>query len=73
VANNLLHQPTAFLCLRCHTGHRSPPSDHFGMGTTDIDGLVFQRAVLYTDCTQCHTHVHGSDLPSQLRPGAFLR
>lgn len=73
VANNLLHQPTTFLCLRCHTGHRAPPSDHFGIGTTDIDGLPRQRAVLYTDCTQCHTHVHGSDLPSELRAGALLR
>ena len=23
VANNLLRQPTTFLCLRCHAGHRS--------------------------------------------------
>ncbi len=77
VANNLLHQPVTFLCLRCHTGHRAPPSDHnFGLGaqgTTDIDGLPYQRAVLYTDCTQCHAQVHGSDLPSQLNPGSFLR
>jgi DmsE family decaheme c-type cytochrome len=73
VANNLLHQPVTFLCLRCHTGHRSPPSDHFGMGTSDIDNLPYQRAVLFTDCTQCHSQVHGSDLPSQLRQGAFMR
>ena len=25
VANNLLHQPATFLCLRCHTGHRTGP------------------------------------------------
>ncbi|MCA9184445.1 MAG: cytochrome c3 family protein [Pirellulaceae bacterium] len=72
-ANNLLHQPTTFLCLRCHTGHRSPPSDHFGIGTSDIDNLAYQRPVLFTDCTQCHQQVHGSDQPSQLIEGAFFR
>ncbi len=74
VANNLLHQPTTFLCLRCHSGHRAdPPSDHFGIGTSDIDGFDWQRSILYTDCTQCHSQIHGSDLPSQQRTGAFLR
>jgi DmsE family decaheme c-type cytochrome len=73
VANNLLHQPTTFLCLRCHSGHRAAPSEHFGMGTSDIDGLPWQQPVLYTDCTQCHTQVHGSDLPSQQQAGVFLR
>jgi DmsE family decaheme c-type cytochrome len=73
VANNLLHQPTTFLCLRCHSGHRAAPSEHFGMGTSDIDAFDWQRPVLYTDCTQCHQQIHGSDLPSQQRTGAFLR
>ena len=73
VTNNLLHQPATFLCLRCHTGHRSPPADHFGIGTSDIDNLPYQRPILFTDCTQCHTQVHGSDLPSQLREGALFR
>ena len=73
VANNLLHQPTTFLCLRCHTGHRSPPSDHFGIGTSDIDNLPYQQPVLFSDCTQCHSQIHGSDLPSQLHQGAFFR
>lgn len=73
VANNLLHQPPAFLCLRCHSGHRAPASTHFGIGTSDIDELDFQRPVLYSDCTQCHQQVHGSDLPSQQTTNAFLR
>ena len=73
VSNNLLHQPPSFLCLRCHSGHRAPPSDHFGIGTSDIDGNTFQRPVLYTDCTQCHAQIHGTDHPSQNRPGALLR
>jgi DmsE family decaheme c-type cytochrome len=73
VANNLLHQPPTFLCLRCHTGHRSPPSDHFGIGTSDIDNFPWQRPILYTDCTQCHSQIHGSDLPSQLIEGGLFR
>jgi DmsE family decaheme c-type cytochrome len=73
VANNLLRQPAAFLCLRCHAGHRAPPSDHFGIGTSDIDGNPALRPVFYTDCTQCHQQIHGSDHPSQQRTGAFLR
>lgn len=73
VAYNLLRQPPTFLCLRCHTGHRSPPADHFGQGVADIDGNTDLRPALYTNCTQCHTQVHGSDLPSQHRAGALMR
>ncbi len=73
VANNLLRQPPVFLCLRCHTGHRAPPSDHFGIGTVDIDGNAALRPAYYSDCTQCHDQIHGSNHPSQHRAGALLR
>ena len=73
VTNNLLHQPATFLCLRCHSGHRADAAEHFGMGTSDIDALPWQRQILYTDCTQCHTQVHGTDLPSAQRTGALMR
>ncbi len=73
VANNLLRQPPVFLCLRCHTGHRTPPADHFGIGTSDIDGNPALRPAFYTNCTNCHSAIHGSDLPSQHRAGALLR
>jgi DmsE family decaheme c-type cytochrome len=73
VTNNMLHQPTTFLCLRCHSGHQADPTQHFGMGSSDINGLPFQRPVLYTDCTQCHQQVHGSDLPSQRRASTLMR
>jgi len=58
VANNLLRQPPVFLCLRCHTGHRA----HHG--ELDPDGDVDNQIAFYTDCTQCHTQIHGSDQPS---------
>jgi DmsE family decaheme c-type cytochrome len=69
VAYNLLKQPVAFLCLRCHIGHRlvGHPSD--GSATqpgamTDIDRNQSIRQALYTDCTLCHAQIHGTDLPS---------
>jgi DmsE family decaheme c-type cytochrome len=78
VTNNLLHQPTTFLCLRCHTGHRTSPSgpNHAPLlGDVGLDpdpARRLQRA-FYTDCTQCHANIHGSDLPSPHRPHAFFR
>ena len=67
VANNLLRQPTTFLCLRCHTGHRH---HHGGAGSvgSDIEGNMDNQLGFYTDCTRCHTQIHGSDLP-----GAWTR
>ena len=74
VTNNLLHQPTTFLCLRCHTGHRTSP---LGPNHAPLLGDVgtnpaLQRA-FFTDCTQCHAQIHGSDLPSPHLPHAFFR
>lgn len=56
VANNLLHQPVTFLCLRCHSGHRE--------FRRNPDKNTQFRQPFYTDCTQCHAQVHGSDLPA---------
>jgi DmsE family decaheme c-type cytochrome len=74
VANSLLHQPTTFLCLRCHTGHRTGPSgpNHTALlGDVGTDPAL-QRA-FYSDCTQCHSQIHGSDLPSPHRDNVFFR
>lgn len=65
VANNLLRQPTTFLCLRCHTGHRKD--------NRNPDLYVDVRMATFTDCTQCHVQIHGSDLPSNSRRHTFLR
>jgi DmsE family decaheme c-type cytochrome len=70
VANNLLRQPATFLCLRCHTGHRTAPfgPNHDAL-LGDIGTSPALQAAFYTDCTQCHQHIHGSDLPAP-PPGA---
>jgi len=63
IANNLLRQAEPLLCLRCHKGHRQNPKTgpHPTMGS------------LMTSCAQCHSQVHGSDLPSQVRGGGLTR
>ncbi|MFV1966382.1 MAG: cytochrome c3 family protein [Pirellulaceae bacterium] len=79
VANNLLRQPTTFLCLRCHSGHSTHDQSnqcsrcHFVNGEITVVGggprdpmvptTPSMRRALFTDCTQCHAQVHGSDLP----------
>jgi DmsE family decaheme c-type cytochrome len=74
VANNLLHQPTTFLCLRCHTGHRTSPlgPNHAAL-LGDVGTNPGLQAAFYTDCTQCHSQIHGSDVPSPHAPNVFVR
>lgn len=74
VANNMLHQPTTFLCLRCHTGHRTSPlgPNHAAL-LGDVGTSPALQAAFYTDCTQCHSQIHGSDLPTPHLPRAFMR
>ncbi len=81
VANNLLKQPPTFLCLRCHTGHRDaqhgvPTGGAINTGyRANIDVNPNTRAALYTNCTNCHAQIHGSDVPSpgSPNPGILVR
>jgi DmsE family decaheme c-type cytochrome len=60
IYNNLLTVSVPFLCLQCHTGH-SP-------GTTSTQTMTF-----YTRCTDCHSQIHGTDLPSASGNGSFTQ
>jgi DmsE family decaheme c-type cytochrome len=73
VADNLLKQTEPTLCLNCHAMHFhgsiegidgpfTPPQAPERAGISTPDG--FKQAML-TKCTQCHTEIHGSDMPSQ--------
>ena len=73
VANNLLKQNEPVLCLNCHAMHFhaavegidgdfTVPQNTTRNGVSTVDG--FKKGFL-TKCTQCHTEIHGSDLPSQ--------
>jgi DmsE family decaheme c-type cytochrome len=74
VTNNMLHQPASFLCLRCHTGHRtSPVGPNHSPLLGDVGTSPTLQAAFYTDCTQCHHEIHGSDLPSPHQPHVFFR
>ena len=63
VANNLLRQSEPYLCLRCHRGHKQNPKT----------GPHPTAAALMTSCSQCHSAVHGTDLPSQVYGGGLTR
>lgn len=73
VADNLLTQTEPVLCLNCHAMHFhaaiegwdgdfTNPQAPERAGTTTADGW---KVGMLTKCTQCHTEIHGSDLPSQ--------
>jgi DmsE family decaheme c-type cytochrome len=75
VAPKLLKQNEPALCLNCHAMHfhatvQSVPGSWEGYptqaperaGSSQLDS--FKKGML-TKCTQCHSMVHGSDLPSQ--------
>ena len=73
-ANNLLKENEPFLCLQCHTSHfhmgrvaeTTPDPEGY---TTGRNGAMGFKMAFGTKCTQCHSHIHGSDLPSQSVPG----
>jgi DmsE family decaheme c-type cytochrome len=62
VNNNLLVLREPYLCLQCHTTHR-------------IDGTTsaVEKQAFYTRCTDCHSQIHGSDLPSPTGQGRFIQ
>lgn len=73
VADNLLKQNEPFLCLQCHEAHfhigreglTTPVYSNPSGGSSNPNGTAGWRKAFTTKCTQCHTQIHGSDLPSQ--------
>lgn len=62
VNNNLLLLREPFLCLQCHPSHRIGSST-----TAEI------KQAYYTRCTDCHSQIHGTDLPSPSGQGRFTQ
>ncbi len=73
VADNLLTQTEPALCLNCHAmhfhaaiegwdGNFANPQAPDRAGTSTPDSW---KEGMLTKCTQCHTEIHGSDMPSQ--------
>jgi DmsE family decaheme c-type cytochrome len=66
VNQNLLVAREPFLCLQCHEGHRI---NQAGGGSISPE---LARA-FYTRCTDCHSRIHGSDVPSSSGGGTFTQ
>ncbi len=62
VNNNLLVLREPYLCLQCHPSHRLS-------GTTTAE----TKQAYYTRCSDCHSQIHGTDLPSPSGTGAFTQ
>ncbi len=62
INNNLLTVAVPFLCLQCHPGHRTAKSS-----------TAVSKGAFYTRCTDCHSQIHGTDLPSASGNGRFTQ
>ena len=62
VNNNLLVLREPYLCLQCHPTHRLT-------GTTTAEA----KQARYTRCSDCHSQIHGSDLPSPSGTGGLTQ
>ena len=77
VADNLLTANEPVVCLQCHefhfhAGYRSADEAHVDVGGFERENPFGARGfnIAYTtSCTQCHSSIHGSDLPSQTVTG----
>jgi DmsE family decaheme c-type cytochrome len=61
--NNHLKVREPFLCLQCHLGHR----------TSSDPSTLESKGAFYTRCTECHSQIHGTDLPSTSGRGLFTQ
>lgn len=62
--NPLLETSQPFLCLQCHAGHLD--SHHLSLVNSQFKGAFFTR------CTDCHSSIHGTDVPSSKGQGSFI-
>ncbi|MGV1099089.1 DmsE family decaheme c-type cytochrome [Thiovibrio sp. JS02] len=67
VNSRLLNAREPFLCLQCHEGHRlNDPATG--------NSVSAERArAFYTRCSDCHSTIHGSDVPSTSGRGRFTQ
>lgn len=65
--NPLLVASQPFLCMQCHAGHHS--SSGSARGTLSSMDM---KEVFYNRCTDCHSSIHGTDIPSRHGRGTFI-
>lgn len=66
INGNLLNAREPFLCLQCHVGHRINRPEG-GSITTET------ARAFYTRCTDCHSTIHGTDVPSTSGAGRLTQ
>ncbi len=64
----LLNQAQPFLCMQCHPGHLSEDA-HSARGALSSDSM---KQLFYNRCTDCHSAIHGTDIPSSHGRGTFI-
>ncbi len=62
--DNLLAAIEPFLCLQCHSGHLD--AVHPALATDQL------KQAFYSRCTDCHSAIHGTDIPSAKGRGTFI-
>jgi len=60
-------------CTRCHFVDGDFTNVGGGPPIPPVPTTATLRRALFTDCTQCHTQIHGSDLPSGWECGGMMR
>lgn len=64
----LLTSIQPFLCMQCHSGHLSI-DDHSARGALSSDTM---KQAFFNRCTDCHSAIHGTDIPSSHGRGTFI-
>ncbi len=64
--NNLLVVREPFLCLQCHQSHRINTA-------AGEPKTIEMKAYFFTRCTNCHSQIHGTDIPSPGGRGRFIQ
>lgn len=59
VNNYLLNAAMPFLCLQCHAGHMD----------ANVNGEAGRKRLFLNRCTDCHSQVHGTDIPAPAKAG----
>ena len=62
----LLNVSQPFLCMQCHSGHHGALSDQGTLSSTEMKQAFFTR------CTDCHSSIHGTDVPTVHGRGSFI-
>ncbi len=68
--NNLLAVAQPFLCMQCHAGHLE--SHHPALAGNPAYNDANLKPAFYTSCTDCHSRIHGTDIPSGKGKGSFI-